>query len=51
MLKSILAPLLLKPGSGPWTPTLKNLHPEKTWTLKSMNPEKHGINMELKISL
>ena len=30
--------------------TLKNLHPEKpgprkTWTLKSLDPEKHGINV------
>ena len=30
--------LLLKPGAGPW----------KTWTLKSMNAEKQGINMGLK---
>ena len=29
--------LLLKPGSGPWTQTLKNL-----------DPEKHGINIGLK---
>ena len=29
-----------------WTRTLKNLD-----TLKNMNPEKHGINMGLKICL
>ena len=38
-LKSGLRWLLLKPGPGPL----------KTWTLKSMNTEKHGINKELKI--
>ena len=33
--------LLLKPGPGRWTRTLKNLT-LKTWTLKNMEPEKHG---------
>ena len=46
--------------SKTWTraldPDPKNLEPEKpgpykTWTLKSMNPEKHRINMGLKICL
>ena len=45
--------LLLKPGPGPWTLTLKNLDPEKpglwkTWTLKNLDPEKPGINIGLK---
>ena len=36
--------LLLKPGSGPWIRTLKNLdlekpRPWKTWTLKNLDPE------------
>ena len=48
--------LLLKPGTGPWTRTLKNLDPEnpgpwKTWTEKNLHPEKHGINIGLKICL
>ena len=39
--------------SKTWTQTLENLNPEspglwKTWTLKNMESEKHGINMALK---
>ena len=39
--------LLLKPGPGPWTWTLKNLDPEKpgprkTWTQKNLDTEKPG---------
>ena len=40
--------LLLKPGPGPCIRTLKNLDPNpgpgpwKTWSLKNMDPEKHG---------
>ena len=38
--------------SKTWTPTLKNLDPEKpgprkTWTLKDLDPQKHGINIGL----
>ena len=52
--------LLLKPGPGPWTRTLGPGHwtraldpdpgpgPRKTWTLKNLDPEKHGINIGLK---
>ena len=40
--------LLLKPGPGPLTRTLKNLglekpEPWKTWTLQNLDPEKHGF--------
>ena len=46
--------LILKPESGPWTRTLKNLvhekhEPWKTWTLKYMDPENHVMNMGLKM--
>ena len=39
--------LILKPGSGPWTRTLKNQDLEnpgtrETWTLKSLDPKKPG---------
>ena len=38
--------------SKTWTRTLdqdpEKPQPRKTWTLKSMDPKKHGINMGLK---
>ena len=45
--------LLLKPGPGPRSHTLKNLDPEKsrprkTWTLKSLDPKKYRVNIGLK---
>ena len=49
----VLTGLLLKPRPGPWTRTMKNLdpvkcEPRKTWTLRNLDPEKHGINVGLK---
>ena len=43
----------LKPGPRPWTRTLKNLDPEKpgpwkTWTLKDLNYEKRGKQLDAK---
>ena len=53
---SILKRLLIKPGPGPWTHTLKtwtrtlkNPGLLKSWTLKNVDLEKLGINMGLKI--
>ena len=52
---SILKRLLIKPGPGPWTHTLKtwtrtlkNPGPLKSWTPKNVDLEKYGINMGLK---
>ena len=44
--------LLLKPGPGPWTQTLKNLYPEKprpwkTCTLKILDPEKRRKQLDV----
>ena len=39
--------LLLKPGLGPWARPEKP-RPRKTWTLKNLDPKKHGINIALK---
>ena len=49
MFSRIFFRLLLKPGPGVWTRTLKSLDsepekpgPRKTWTQKQLDPEKPG---------
>ena len=41
--------LLLKPGPGPWTldPDPEKPGPRKTWTLKNLDSEKHGKQLDM----
>ena len=43
--------LLLKPGPGSWTrnldPDPEKPGPRKTWTLKNLDPEKHGKQLDM----